>query len=57
MNAFNIKDVLDSISEKLIYRHPHIYGDVSVNSAEEVAQNWEKLKLKEKKNLKISTSY
>ena len=46
-NAFNLKDVIDGISEKLIYRHPHIYGDVTVSSEEEVKQNWEKLKLKE----------
>jgi len=45
---FDIKDVLDSISEKLIRRHPHIYGDVTVNNAEDVKNNWEKIKLKEK---------
>lgn len=45
---FDIKDVLDSISEKLIERHPHIYGDVKVNGAEDVKNNWEKIKLKEK---------
>ena len=49
MNAFDIKDVLDTISEKLVYRHPHIYGDVEVQDANEVANNWEKLKLKEGK--------
>jgi len=46
-NSFNIKDVIDGISEKLISRHPHIYGDVTANTEEEVKQNWEKLKLKE----------
>ncbi len=46
--AFNIADVLDSINEKLIYRHPHIFGDVTVDNAREVEQNWESLKLKEK---------
>lgn len=46
--AFDITDVLNSICEKLKYRHPHIYGEVKVNSAEEVLQNWEQLKLKEK---------
>ncbi len=45
---FDIKDVLDGISEKLIERHPHIYGDVKVASAEDVKNNWEKIKLKEK---------
>ena len=45
--AFDIADVLDSISEKLVYRHPHIYGDVEANDAETVKENWEALKLKE----------
>ncbi|MEI6817922.1 MAG: nucleoside triphosphate pyrophosphohydrolase [Bacteroidota bacterium] len=44
---FDIKDVIDSLCEKLIHRHPHIYGDVKVTSDEEVKQNWEQLKLKE----------
>ena len=48
-NDFDIADVANAISEKLIHRHPHIYGDVKVNSAEDVKQNWEKLKLKEGK--------
>ena len=47
--AFNIKDVLDGISEKLIVRHPHIYGEVKVNNAEDVKENWERIKLKEGK--------
>lgn len=46
---FDIADVANSISEKLIYRHPHIYGDVVVKDEEEVKQNWENLKLKEGK--------
>jgi XTP/dITP diphosphohydrolase len=45
--AFDIKDVLDSISEKLVIRHPHIYGEVKVNDAGDVKNNWEKIKLKE----------
>ena len=48
-NAFDITDVLNSISEKLIHRHPHIYGDLTVVDAEEVKNNWEKLKLQEGK--------
>ncbi|REE82013.1 XTP/dITP diphosphohydrolase [Lutibacter oceani] len=48
-DAFDIADVANSISEKLIHRHPHIYGDVQVKNEEEVKQNWEKLKLKEGK--------
>lgn len=47
---FDIADVANSISEKLIYRHPHIYGDVVVKDEEEVKQNWENLKLKEGKS-------
>ncbi|MCS5664078.1 MAG: nucleoside triphosphate pyrophosphohydrolase [Flavobacteriales bacterium] len=46
--AFDIADVLTGICEKLIFRHPHIYGDVEVQDEEEVKRNWEKLKLKEK---------
>lgn len=44
---FDIADVANGICEKLIYRHPHIYGDVTVENEEEVKRNWEKLKLKE----------
>lgn len=46
-NAFNITEVLNGICEKLISRHPHIYGDVIVNNEEDVKRNWEQLKLKE----------
>lgn len=45
---FDIKDVLNGISEKLIHRHPHIYGDVKVSNTEDVKNNWEKIKLGEK---------
>lgn len=48
-NAFDIADVLNGICEKLIQRHPHIYGDVKVDNEEDVKANWEKLKLKEGK--------
>jgi len=48
-NDFDISDVTNSICDKLINRHPHIYGDVVVANEEEVKQNWEKLKLKEGK--------
>ncbi|MEI6020115.1 MAG: nucleoside triphosphate pyrophosphohydrolase [Bacteroidota bacterium] len=47
-NAFNIKDVMDALCEKLIFRHPHIYGDVKAETEEQVKQNWEQLKQKEK---------
>jgi len=43
---FDMKDVLDGIAEKLVFRHPHIYGDVEVSGPEDVKNNWEKLKLK-----------
>jgi XTP/dITP diphosphohydrolase len=46
---FDIADVCNEICEKLIHRHPHIYGDMEVKDEEEVKQNWEKLKLKEGK--------
>src|SRR3954463_1673555 len=47
-NDFTIKDVIDSLCEKLIFRHPHIYGDVKAETDEQVKQNWEQLKQKEK---------
>lgn len=49
---FDIVDVCNSLVEKLKFRHPHIYGNVNVDNAEEVAQNWEQIKLKEKKGNK-----
>lgn len=48
-NDFDIADVANGICDKLINRHPHIYGDITVKDDEEVKQNWEKLKLKEGK--------
>lgn len=48
-NQFDITDVLNGICDKLVHRHPHIYGDVKVTTEEEVKHNWEKLKLKEGK--------
>ena len=48
-NTFDIADVLNGICEKLVQRHPHIYGDIKVDNEEEVKQNWEKIKLKEGK--------
>ncbi|NET32199.1 MAG: nucleoside triphosphate pyrophosphohydrolase [Cyanothece sp. SIO1E1] len=47
--AFDIADALHAVCEKLIKRHPHIYGDLEVENEEQVKQNWEKLKLKEGK--------
>jgi len=48
-NDFDIADVCNSICEKLIHRHPHIYGDVKVDNEADVKRNWENLKLKEGK--------
>jgi len=53
-NKFTLEEVIDGISEKLIARHPHIYGDVRVNDEEDVKRNWEKLKLKEGKKSILS---
>ena len=47
-NDFDIYDVCKSLNEKLIYRHPHVFGEVEANNARTVEQNWEQLKLKEK---------
>ena len=46
--AFDIKDVCDSLCEKLIFRHPHVFGTAEADTANKVEQNWEQLKLKEK---------
>ena len=46
-NDFDIADVANTVCDKLIERHPHIYGDVKVNDEEDVKRNWEKIKLKE----------
>ncbi len=53
-NKFTIKEVMEGISDKLVARHPHIYGDVKLENADEVKQNWEKLKLKEGKTSVLS---
>ncbi|KAA6311736.1 Nucleoside triphosphate pyrophosphohydrolase, partial [termite gut metagenome] len=45
---FDMKDVCDSLCEKLIFRHPHVFGNVKADTAGEVSENWEQLKLKEK---------
>ena len=53
-NQFQLQEVINGICEKLIARHPHIYGDVQVDNDEDVKRNWEKLKLKEGKQSVIS---
>lgn len=51
---FDINDVINGVCDKLIHRHPHIYGDVKADTEEQVKQNWEKLKLKEGKTSVLS---
>ena len=53
-NLFNLNDVIESLNAKLIRRHPHIYGDVTANDSDTVKQNWEQIKLSEKKEGKTS---
>jgi len=53
-NQFTLDEVINGVCEKLIHRHPHIYGDVKVNDEEDVKRNWEKLKLKEGKTSVLS---
>ncbi|MCP4220528.1 MAG: nucleoside triphosphate pyrophosphohydrolase [bacterium] len=54
---FSLRDVLDTINRKLIRRHPHIFGDTTVQSADDVKRNWEKIKKKEKKADSILSDY
>ena len=53
-NKFTLEEVINGISEKLVARHPHIYGNVKVENEEDVKRNWEKLKLKEGKRSILS---
>jgi MazG family protein len=53
-NQFTLEEVINSICDKLIIRHPHIYGDVQVRDEEDVKRNWEKIKLKEGKTSVLS---
>ena len=52
--AFDVGDAIHAVCDKLINRHPHIYGDVKVNGEEDVMKNWEQLKLKEGKKSVLS---
>jgi MazG family protein len=54
---FSIRDVISAISEKLIRRHPHIFGAVKVNGADEVKANWEKIKIAEKNKQSVISDY
>lgn len=54
LNSFDIKDVIESISEKLVYRHPHVFGNTIVAGEDEVKENWEHLKIKESNKTVLS---
>lgn len=56
-NLFTLNDVIKSISEKLIRRHPHVFGDTKVESSDDVMVNWEKLKKRKRKTGRSSTKY
>ena len=47
-NSFDIGDVCNAISEKLVFRHPHVFGDINIESASQVEKSWEQIKMKEK---------
>jgi MazG family protein len=53
-NRFSIDDVVNAVCEKLIVRHPHVYGDIKVNDEEDVKKNWEKIKLEQGKTSVLS---
>lgn len=53
-NSFNFDDVCDGICKKLVYRHPHVFGDIKLNTPEEVLKNWDVLKSKSKNEEKAS---
>jgi tetrapyrrole methylase family protein/MazG family protein len=52
-NEFDIEDVIDAISQKIVYRHPHVFGNVKVAGVEDVLKNWEALKKKEKETKSV----
>ena len=54
-NSFSIDRVIEKVDEKMVRRHPHVFGDVQVNDSEEVLQNWEAIKLAEKKQVEKET--
>lgn len=55
-NKFSVNDVIDELCKKLIVRHPHVFGNVSVSSSEEVLKNWDKIKVKTKNIKSVSES-
>lgn len=56
-DKFSVRDVITTISEKLVRRHPHIFGQVKVNGADEVKANWEKIKIAEKNKQSVISDY
>ena len=56
LGAFDIQDVVRTICDKLIRRHPHVFGDVVAKDSDEVLRNWEKIKLQERKDKHENTS-
>ena len=54
--SFTIDDVLDALSDKLIYRHPHVFGDTRADDSAQVLKNWEALKSEESKSLRASNA-
>lgn len=55
-NEFDINDVINGVSQKMIYRHPHVFSDVKVQNEDEVLNNWEELKKKEKEGSRKDTN-
>ncbi len=51
-NEFDIEDIAKNLNDKLIHRHPHVFGDIKTNDTKKILENWEKLKAKEKKERK-----
>lgn len=54
--AFNVSDVIDMISKKMIHRHPHVFGNVKAETSEEVLKNWDKIKREDKKDSSVTHS-
>ncbi len=54
---FDIDDVLNTVSDKMIRRHPHVFGDISVSDSNEVLKNWEEIKKQEKSSKESTDSY
>ncbi|MFH1640683.1 MAG: MazG nucleotide pyrophosphohydrolase domain-containing protein [Candidatus Omnitrophota bacterium] len=54
-NRFDIEDIIDCLIQKLKRRHPHVFGKVKVNSSRQIIRNWHKIKLSERKSLRLKT--